>query len=282
MSEDIYPPAAPPVMPRQRRGPRPPPFYAGGMSLPSVGLLGVFTALLLVTGCARRMPTPDLRQECRSAGLRFEQTAGACAPFAHERLAWELAGERCDDEALATARQRLRQEQGAEGVDVLRGERLPGSDRHRVVVRYASSEPGTCPVDPKARAFSFCEDCKVTRVFTAMGPLGCNSSPLAQRIIREVKDEVRTCTAESLDAARARVWKLGWFDAVSVVCGAPLDGHASVVAEVDVSDPAEVCREFSPQSQERVCPETDTRHCAHGKTCYPKPDGCEVCYCSPE
>lgn len=201
------------------------------MTLPLSRLSGVLAALLLASGCARRVPETELTAAvetpaevtCRTLGVRFEQTGGACTPFSRTDRAFELLGKRCDDETLASAQQQLQQEAGPERVEeVVLGERVPGSDRRRVVVRYASATPGTCPLDPKA-GVADCPDCQVGKVLVSINPLRCPSLPLHNSIIEVVKETAQTCSAEELDSARARVLALGNLSNAEVLCTTETD-----------------------------------------------------------
>lgn len=252
--------------------------YAAGMTLHTSRVFKVLTVLLLVSGCARRVPEAQAAAPgCRTLGVRFEQTAGACVPFSNTDLAVGLLGESCDDETLASGLKRLQEESGAERVEaVLRGERVPGSDRHRVVVRYASSTPGTCPLDPRAGAAS-CEDCQVGQVLVAMSPSRCVSEPLKQRIQEVVKEQLRTCRAEELDAARARVGEEGRFSSVEVLCTRDTDdGLRRVLVNAVRAD--EACGRVSTEPRERQ-PPPRALSCSKGVTCSQSVGGSRECYC---
>ncbi len=244
-------------------------------------MFGVLTLLLLASGCARRVPGEPRQEDpfraCRTRSVHFEQTGGACAPFPRFELAHELLGERCDEATLAQARQRLQQEPGLEGLDVARGERVPGTDRHLVFVRYASPEPGSCPSDLKYPR-GYCEDCPVRQVFLMMPPLGCPSRPFSQSVIQEVKKRVPTCKAEHLDAARVQVWRQGWFSSVQVNCVTNAEDRTQLVVNVDVSDPDEVCEAFKGPALEPRCPEIPTG-CTYQQSCRTNSNGCQVCTC---
>jgi hypothetical protein len=238
----------------------------------------VLAVLFLAAGCSRRVPEPEAAApQCSTLGVRFEQTGGACVPFSLTDRAVELLGQRCDDETLASALQTLQRESGPERVEaVLRGERVPGSDRHRVVVRYASSEPGSCPLDPKAGAAT-CDDCQVGQVLVALGPSGCVSEPLKERIQEVVKEELHTCKAEALDAARARVWKVGKFHNVEVLCTRDTDeGLRRVLVNAVRSDKVCMKTYSAPPSEYRI-PRQLT--CSGGVRCYSSGSGTRECDC---
>lgn len=242
---------------------------------------GVLTVLLLVSGCARRVPRDPLQEDpqltCHTRAVHFEQTGGACAPFPRFELAVELLGERCDEATLAQARQRLQQEPGLEQVDVARGERVPGTDRHPVLVRYASPEPGTCPSERKYPR-GYCEDCPVQQVFLMLPPLDCPSRPFSQSVIREVKERVPTCKAEHLDAARLQVWRQGWFSSVQVNCVTNDEDLTQLVVNVDVADPGGVCKAFKSAALKPRCPEAPSE-CTYEPSCRTDSNGCQACTC---
>lgn len=248
------------------------------MTLPAVRVFKVLAALFLVSGCARRVPEPEsIASRCGTLGVRFEQTAGACVPFSQTERAFELLGEQCDDETLASALRKLQRESGPERVEaVLRGERVPGSDRHRVVVRYASSLPGTCPLDPKAGAAT-CDDCQVGKVLVAMRPPGCVSEPLKKRIHEVVKEELRTCKAEELDAARTRVWKVERFRSVEVLCTRDTDeGLRRVLVNAVRNEKTCGGAPIQSESEYRI-PRQLT--CSGGVRCYSNGSGTSECDC---
>lgn len=247
---------------------------------------GVLAALLLASGCARRLPEEAKPAEvgqfaesgCRTLGVRFEQTDGACTPFSRMEQAVQLLGQRCDDETLTRGLQQLQQEAGPERVEqVLLGERVPGSDRHRVVVRYASSTPGSCPLDPKAYAAS-CEDCGVGKVLVAVSPPSCASQSFNESIKDLVKEELRTCKADELDAARARVAKAGKFHAVEVLCTRDTDDGLRRV-RVNVANFYGSCARGPSQSDSSGSIGRRELTCSKGVTCAPHPAGGQECDC---
>jgi hypothetical protein len=244
--------------------------------------LGGLAVLLLASACARRVPSQPPQEDplysCSTHSVRFEQTGGACAPFPQYKLAYELVGERCDEVTLAQARQRLQQEPGLEHVEVVRGERVPGTSLHPVFVQYASPEAGTCPSDRKYPR-GYCEDCPVQRVFfmTTRG-LGCGAPGFAKSVIRDVQAQVPTCKAEHLDAARAELWRRGWFSDVQVNCVTNDEGLTQLVVDADVSEPEQVCEAFKGPVLKPRCPAV-TSNCASNLSCHTNPDGCQVCTC---
>lgn len=250
------------------------------MTLPSLRMCGVLGALLLASGCTRRLPDSGIYEtRCRTLGVRFEQTAGACTPFSNMARAVELLGTRCDDNTLERGLRALQEASGPERVEnVLRGERVPGSLRYRVVVRYASSAPGSCPLDPKAFAAT-CDDCQVGRVDVAIGPSGCASEPIKERVQALVREELRTCKAEQLDAARTRVHKTGHFGNVEVLCTRDTDaGLRRVLVNATRSDCGGVPSSSQSTSSGAIGRRTLT--CSGGVTCAPHPAGGTECDCS--
>lgn len=246
------------------------------MNLPIARMVEVLAVLLLLSGCTRRIPESGIYEtQCRTLGVRFEQTAGACVPFSRTRLAVELLGQRCDDDTLASGLRKLQEESGPERVEaVLRGERVPGSIRHRVVVRYASSSPGSCPLAPGSGAAS-CEDCQVGKVLVAMSPSVCASEPIIERVQEVVKEGLHTCKAEELDAARDRVSRVGQFSTVEVLCTRDTDdGLRRVLVNV-----VRACGSDSSQSKSGSAPSHQLT-CSRGMTCSePYGDGSRECSC---
>jgi hypothetical protein len=242
-------------------------------------MVEVLAALLLLAGCTRRIPESGIYEtRCRTLGVRFEQTAGACVPFSRTGLAVELLGQRCDDDTLASGLRKLQEESGPERVEaVLRGERVPGSSRHRVVVRYASSSPGSCPLAPGAGAAS-CDDCQVGKVLVAMSPSACASEAIIERVQEAAKDGLRTCKAEELDAARDRVSRVGQFSSVEVLCTRDTDdGLRRVLVNAERADGA--CGSVSSQPKSGSAPSHQLT-CSRGMTCSePYGDGSRECNC---
>jgi hypothetical protein len=249
------------------------------MSLP----MRLLVVLLLASGCSRRVPEqPPLKDPfvpCRTLGVRYAQTGGACAPFSHFELAQELLREQCDDATLAQARQRLQQESGLQSLDVVRSERVPGTNRHWVFVRYASSEPGTCAEDLEY-PMGYCEDCPVKNVFLFAPPLGCDSRAFTRSVFNEVKERVPTCGAEKLDAARAQLWQQGWFSSVQLKCVTNSEGLTQVVVDVEIpkTETARVCKAFKGPALKPRCPAIPT-DCTQGQSCTMNSEGCHVCTC---
>jgi hypothetical protein len=241
-------------------------------------MVEVLAALLLLSGCTRRIPESGIYEtRCGTLGVRFEQTAGACVRFSRMDLAVELLGQRCDDDTLASGLRKLQEAPGPERVEaVLRGERVPGSSRHRVVVRYASASPGSCPLAPGAGS-AICEDCKVGKVLVTMTPSNCASEPLMERVQEVAKEGLRTCKAEELDAARARVWKAGRFSSVEVLCTRNTDdGLQRVRVYVERAD--ESCGSVSSQPKlGGSSPRQLT--CSKGIRCSDSVDGSRECDC---
>jgi len=242
----------------------------------------LLAVLLLASGCARRVPEPpplkDPLVPCRTLGVRYAQTDGACAPFAHYALAYELLHQQCDDATLAQARQRLRQESGLERLDVVRSERVPGTNRHWVFVRYASSEPGTCTEDLK-HPMGYCEDCPVERVFLVTPPIKCDHRAFSRSLFKEVKERVPTCAAENLDAVRAQLWQQGWFSSVQVKCVTNPEDLTQLVVDVEIPDTTRVCEAFKGPALTPRCPEP-VLNCAYGQTCRADWNGCKECSCA--
>jgi hypothetical protein len=247
------------------------------MNLPTSRVLEVLTALLLLSGCTRRLPDSGIYEtRCRTLGVRFEQTAGACTPFSQAARAVELLGERCNDATLERGLRELQEESGPERVEaVLRGERVPGSGRYRVVVRYASSTPGSCPLDHRADAAS-CDDCRVGKIVVAISPSNSASEPLKERVLEVVKEGLRTCKAEELDAARARVGKVGNFDSVEVLCTRDTDDGLRRVL-VNVVQPSQ--RGQSASSGGGWTPPPRQLTCSKGVRCSQSVGGNQECDC---
>ncbi len=232
------------------------------------------------SGCVKRMPAPDVSTDCRSArAFLVEQVAGACAPEPDLKAASELF-ERCDDATLAQARQHLLEKGGLADVQVLRGPRQPGTNRHALIVRYASSEAGTCPARPSTGPL-FCEDCRIGRTFMTWGPLPCGSP---RGLFKKLQDEARIdgCQTEQLDAARERLWETGWFKQVEVSCNKTEDRVAMAFVDAEFQDPEEMCSRLVPGygSQPRCAHVKPKPQCPDRPVCHKDFNGCEVCSCS--
>jgi hypothetical protein len=231
------------------------------------------------SGCVKRMPAPrDVRTDCRSArSFFFEQVAGACAPKPDLSATNELF-ERCDDATLAQAGQRLSQQAGLDDVQVLRGPRRPGTDRHTLLVRYASSEAGSCPAQPRTEPL-FCEDCGIGETLVMSGPLPCRAPFLFKKVREEAR--IEGCRTEQLDAARERLWETGWFKDVEVTCNKKEGRVAVALVDVEPEDPQELCSVLVPGYVRKPrCAEVKPKPpCPGPPVCREDFNGCEVCSC---
>jgi hypothetical protein len=240
----------------------------------------VIVGLCLASGCARRMPPPaDVRTECRSArSFVFEQVAGACAPEPDLTVAPEIL-ERCDDATLAQVRQRLLEKGGLTDVQVERGPRRPGTSRHAIVVRYTSSEAGTCPARPSTLPL-FCENCRIANTAILWMPPPCDSSVISRHVREEAR--IEGCGSEQLDAARERLWETGWFKQVEVACHEKKDQVAMALVQAQLQDPEELCSRFVPGFARRNrCAEVKPKPlCPDTPRCHTDANGCEVCSCA--
>lgn len=247
-----------------------------GASLRVVLIVGLGVA----SGCARRMPSPvDVRTDCRSArSFLVEQIAGACAPQPDLTAAPELF-ERCDDATLAQARQHLLQKGGLSDVQVERGPRRPGTSRHAIVIRYASSEAGTCPARPSPLPL-FCENCRVGQTSILWMPPPCDSSVISKHVREEAR--IEGCGSEQLDAARERLWETGWFKQVEVACHEKEAQVAVALVMAELQEPEKLCSRFVPGFVRRNrCAEVKPKpHCPGTPRCHTDANGCEVCSCA--